>query len=478
LLWAQSLTRAANADPTYPHPLFTGEPFTATLNHPEFLNTTPINIGGEDTEWTTIISDTFENGLDGDIWTSLDESTTDGGNYKWEARVYTPTATSGDISVWSIGGGANGILLDPATGGYPTNLDTWLILGPLNMRNVSEAELTFTYWLEAEAGDPFAVSVSTDGVNYDGEETVNGSLGGHVTRMLTLEDYVGQSNVYIAFTFRSDAAPTNGAKKGAFLDDVSLRTRGLNTNFMPIIRRDPTPTPLPPTPTPVPQDYNEQFNNSNSGWAMRRTDIQDTSDWEIQYATVSNQSVLKMEIDSAFDYLLASPLVPAPAAPYTIDMRAKFDNPLDKHAYGIVFGGDWNGQPCPANNFTSCFNAYYWLNVRWRQNGGANKLEMRLVRVTNHSASNAPVVEVLYDWVNPDDFPGVDVNPNDWTTISVGIETDNDIDILVNGDLVKEVSDDDLLANLANNPYFGIMVNVDDAGTVDALIDSYTVVVD
>ena len=103
---------------------------------------------------------------------------------------------------------------------------------------------------------------------------------------------------------------------------------------------------------------------------------------------------------------------------------------------------------------------------------------MQLKRVTNHNGDNAPVVEVLYGWVNPDDIDGVSVNPNDWTSYEIKARADNKIDIYVNGSLLKTVDDANLTANLANNPYFGIIASVDDAGTVDALIDFYKVTAD
>ena len=475
MLWAQNFTQVSANAPRLAPP-FQGTAFEATLNYPNLLDNDIVtfeNVGGQ---LSVVFSDTFEAGLDQSVWDSVDNNGVNFGEYKWDAEVYTPTAASDPVSVWAVGGGLQGSLLDPATDAYPDNADAWLILGPLDMSNVAEAMVTFTYWLQSDVNDSFGVSTSTDGVNFTGLETVSGGAGGFTTRTLGLNDHAGESNLYIAFIFDSDAV-ANAGNKGVFLDDVELAVRAFNKSYLPIVREDFTPTPSP-TPTATPpssgNDYRDDFTNSNSGWQMRRTDINSTNDWAISYRSNAPQT-LQLSIESANEYLLASPFVSAPNFPYSVETRAKFYDMHDQHAFGIVFGGDWDGfSACPTNNFSSCFNHFYWLVVRYRT-GTTPRIETELRYVNGFDASNQPNIEVVYSWVNPADFPNINVNPADWTSWKVELRANNTVAIYINGNLMDTITDNNLSNRLSGRPLFGLMSSVSSSGDSRQQFDLYVV---
>ncbi len=474
LLWSQSMSNVS-ADAPRIAPAFEGEPFSDTLNHPDLLAKEPIRLAAG-SGLTTVFSDTFETGLDQTNWESLDANGVNFGDYKWDAEMYAPAASSGSVSIWAVGGGLQGSALDPTVDGYPDNVDSWLILGPIDMSDIAEASITFTYWLQSDSGDNFGVSVSTDGSSYNGLETVSGGTGGFTTRTLGLNSYAGETTVYIAFTFHSDAV-VNAGKKGVFLDDVSIAAKELDRQYLPIIIDDFTPTPLPtPTSTPPPSggNYQDDFNNSGSGWVMRRTDISGSNNWNIEYRNESPQS-LQMSIETANEYLLASPLVAAPSLPYYVETRAKFYDTHDRHAIGLIFGGDWNGTNCPNGSWNSCFNRFYWLIMRYRENNGNPKIEMELRYVTSFNSSNQPVYDTVMSWIAPADFPNVAINPDDWTSWKVELRTDNSIKIFANGNEVTAKTHSSLSSNLSGRPFFGLMSSVSDAGDSRQRFDLFKV---
>jgi hypothetical protein len=61
--------------------------------------------------------------------------------------------------------------------------------------------------------------------------------------------------------------------------------------------------------------------------------------------------------------------MPAPRVPYAIDFEARIVAPANLLSFGMVFGGDWNGQTCPPGTsydewyrHENCFNHFYNTN--------------------------------------------------------------------------------------------------------------------
>src|SRR5690606_35280186 len=108
------------------------------------------------------------------------------------------------------------------TDGYPGQADSWLIAGPIDLSEAFDAELSFNYWFEADTGDVFAVLVSSDGITWEGKQTDDGGTGQWLGRNYSLDTYLGQPAVYLAFQFASNENGDNN-KRAAFVDDIEVR---------------------------------------------------------------------------------------------------------------------------------------------------------------------------------------------------------------------------------------------------------------
>jgi hypothetical protein len=170
--------------------------------------------------WRLLMSEDFEGPFTSAGWTAFDKDGATHGEYYWDDDDYKPHG--GTYSAWCTDGGANG--LDPASHDYPNYADTWIIYGPFSLLNYSNARLNFYYWLDSEATyDFFGWWASTGGLYYGYVTSGNSSGWQYVsfdlTAVPTLGDVTGESQVWIAFTFASDASVVY---KGAFVDDVEL----------------------------------------------------------------------------------------------------------------------------------------------------------------------------------------------------------------------------------------------------------------
>jgi len=111
--------------------------------------------------------------------------------------------------------------------------------------------------------------------------------------------------------------------------------------------------------------YRDDFSDATSGWVpMRRTTyLEETNAY---YGTGSEAGNLIIIVADRWDWLLASPLAPAPEIPYAIEFRMRVHDAANLVSGGMVFGGDWNGLACPeiGNIYqtTNCFNQFYNFN--------------------------------------------------------------------------------------------------------------------
>ena len=109
--------------------------------------------------------------------------------------------------------------------------------------------------------------------------------------------------------------------------------------------------------------YHDDFENPNTGWAMRR------STYREEVHGFYEEGKYVMQVLDRWDWGLSSPLMPAPRVPYELDFEAKIVAPANLLSFGVVFGGDWNGQNCPPGiSFDewylhkNCFNHFYNTN--------------------------------------------------------------------------------------------------------------------
>jgi hypothetical protein len=173
--------------------------------------------------WTTITAEDFEGDFPGTGWVAFDDDGLTNGEYYWDADTFKPY--SGSKSGWPASGGADGY--SAAAGNYPDDLLSWLVYGPFDLSDATDAELLFYYWLDTEIDyDFFEVLASSDGTNFYGFQT-SGNSGGwlsfnfDLTAVPELGDLTGQSNGWIAFLFSSDYNVHDFA--GPFIDDILLQ---------------------------------------------------------------------------------------------------------------------------------------------------------------------------------------------------------------------------------------------------------------
>lgn len=199
--------------------------------------------------------------------------------------------------------------------------------------------------------------------------------------------------------------------------------------------------------------YLDTFSDPASGWAMRREDLDDV-DNETSY----DGGYFKMKIRGRWDSMIAGPLTPVPANwdSYRIDTRVTLEDGIDNlHSYGIIFGGDWNGNDsCPNSGFTSCFNHYYRVNVIWF-GASNNALRIGLKRIDYHDYVNDK--DVGQTLMNFSDIPVPDASGwNDW---SVEVEGNGQIRLYLNGKLIADVVD---TAYVGGGTYFGGFASSDE----------------
>lgn len=458
LFWFSQVSTSVNADAPKPTPPpLTGEPFTAVLDEVTLSqDTVAIDLSAG---WTVVLSETFETGL-GFGWTVVDGDGFINGEYKWGPEAFT-NPVSGTISMWAVGSGLDGDSLDVNSDGYPDNVDSWLVYGPVDMSNANDAILSFSYWLQTDGGDEFGIATSTNGTDFSGIQPQSNSSG-WASASYDLSAQAGQSSVYIAFVFTSDASGNTGNLPGALIDDVELQVKGNELTYMPIVRLDPTPTPIPPTPTPIPSgEYEDKFTNDIDGWAMRRAD---TSNYIVDHG---GNGYLRVTLEDTDDYIVVSPLFAGLDPEYTVSISAQFSDPDNRDMYGVILGGDWDGTTCPNSSFTSCFNTYYLLKVEYRDDSGTY-LRFKLMKVDSHSG-NQPVGDNIIDWTTVSSSID-EAGFNKW---EINVEEDEDIKVYLNGERVGTVRDTDL--NNFHELYFGVMAETKENGDSTIKFDHFRV---
>ena len=213
---------------------------------PQNRSSAPIRAGTTltATGWQKIMAEDFEGAFPATDWGVFDESLSDGGQYYWGKRDCK--ALSGSYSVWAGGGGSGGASV-ACTATYTNNLKTWLDYGPVDLSQVTDAEIQFAYWTDLEFDgtnliDRFNWLASPDGVNYAGYESgsetgnwIPGAMG--LSNIPGIGSLIGEPTVYLSWYFES--SPSNpSAYEGAFVDDAALW-----------VYTPPPPSPPPPTIT-------------------------------------------------------------------------------------------------------------------------------------------------------------------------------------------------------------------------------------
>lgn len=165
--------------------------------------------------------------------------------------------------------------------------------------------------------------------------------------------------------------------------------------------------------------------------------------------------------------VVVSPMIQGPKVPYNMHVRAKFLEIKDKNQYGLVFGGDWNGGSCPAGFADGCFNHYYEVRMRYRDDGSDKFMEYRIFRVDGHDSSGKVKGEDLLEWTRVD---GLD--NEGWIKWEVYYGADGEIRVKADNEELPGTAQDD---TYIDNPYFGLFTRAVETGDTQALFDKYRI---
>jgi hypothetical protein len=222
--------------------------------------------------------------------------------------------------------------------------------------------------------------------------------------------------------------------------------------------------------------YRDNFDDPNSGWAMRRTTYLKKV---IGVYYNGNYGILATD---NYEWGIFSPLRPAPPVPYAIEYRSILENQKWALAsHGAVFGGDWTSEPCPDYSSLEglyeheiCFNHFYNTNLIWYVgNNPVFKLILERVDYLQWcpECGGSPMKRLSNDydaWVEKDPVPNA--NPLNWNTWRIEVRADG-IKLFANGQQYAEMND----SSWVNDPYYGLFVSSSTNEVSSWLVDYYQV---
>ncbi len=213
--------------------------------------------------------------------------------------------------------------------------------------------------------------------------------------------------------------------------------------------------------------YYDNFENQDSGWAIRRTTLIDDVNVFYEAPPQVTEPWLVMVVADRWDWGIASPLMPAPEPPYVIEFRGRTVRPGNLTSGGAVFAGDWNGDPNGCINYATeatvyehedCFNQFYFPNNIWF--GGMKTQWERIDQLEwCPSCGNSPMKRGRYDWGTHPVFNVLDEPGDGWHVYRIEVR-ENEIRYFVDGGL--RYTDGTDVRYINENPYFGIGATTDE----------------
>ncbi|MFZ0545134.1 MAG: CAP domain-containing protein [Candidatus Promineifilaceae bacterium] len=234
--------------------------------------------------WTTVFTETFESGISAG-WQVTDTNGPTNGDYYWAAT--NVTSSQGMTSVWATGGGADGALLTPLTDDYPNNATSLMVYGPISLSGTTAVSLTYDYWLETQPlSDTFETLLSINGISFTPQAVFSGTTPSWQSTTLNLNSYANRSQVWLAFSFHSDAMTT---ARGVFLDNINLDVQYgaiSGTVYLPVIFNPPDPIV-----TPAWLEYFNLFRQNNNLPMLSENADWSNGDWLHSRYMVKNDYV-------------------------------------------------------------------------------------------------------------------------------------------------------------------------------------------
>ena len=176
---------------------------------------------------------------------------------------------------------------------------------------------------------------------------------------------------------------------------------------------------------------------------------------------------LDVKIKTNDTYVIVSPLIAGPQAPYNILFRAKLHDRKDKAQYGVIFGADWQGAPCPGDNSDGCFNHYYEFRARYRDISGEKYMEYRIRRVDGHGGNNVEQGTDLITWTRV-----TGANAEDWNKWEVHYGSSGNIRVKANNVEQAQSARD---GKYTLSRYFGVYAKAGENGSTNASFDKFDI---
>jgi hypothetical protein len=208
-------------------PVIFGQPYTPSAGPKE----APTASGASVVPWRTIFRETFEGAWPWGPWAAWDGNGAAKGAVCWDDQAYA--AKPGIWSAWCADNCANG--RNPFIQNYAPNMDSWMRVGPFNLSGKWAARYKFNWWNQSEFNfDRFWWCASHDWWDWSSASVRCGWAWGinrpwpptndwnWATRAVSLNAFLGDPTVYLAFVFQSD---NSVELKGAFVDQLMVQVK-------------------------------------------------------------------------------------------------------------------------------------------------------------------------------------------------------------------------------------------------------------
>ena len=270
------------------------------------------------------------------------------------ARVIPLLSTTYADTAWAPCGPCDGSGLNPDSDDYPADMGTWLIYGPVDLKDYYGAEVRFHYLLDANpamdgsgSNDYFGVGFSDDGTRFSGFQLTGDltSIGWQTgTLSINVAGLANKSSVYVGFYFTSNNDANTG--RGVFIDNVSLRAAPYILSYLPQVARNFAVAT--PTPTPAPYLYNYTWSVGGENdpdfvaWGQSYSKVEGSTTIYQQGITGGNPgSGMYLYNTQTFLVTMAGPNVTV-SGNYEISAQFNVYKSKDNARYGIIFGAATN----------------------------------------------------------------------------------------------------------------------------------------
>jgi hypothetical protein len=260
----------------------------------------------------------------------------------WDDRSCPGRHTNGSWAGWNAD-----LYASSCSDTYDDNRQDWMVYGPFDLSNASDAKVEFDMWREIEQTyDVVAFGVSSNGTDFNAVGWDGASPWAHYTVSFT--DFVGDSSVWVAFIFISDASIHY---EGAWVDQIE------------ILKEVTGPTPI------MCENFEGAFPNVwdvTGGWDDRSCTGRHTDGtWAAWNADLYASSCSDTYDNNRYDWMVYGPfdLSDCTTAWAEFDMWREIEQNYDRVAFGVSSNGtnfgsvSWTGDH-PWAHYTVTFDDF------------------------------------------------------------------------------------------------------------------------